>query len=93
MSATASEWRAVGEAVAPMVVAGLAWWEANKGKRESRKAKEFAEPTGNGWAKKVTDALTRIETKQNEQHRNLKRIKKRVWRLERNESAPDQDAP
>lgn len=92
-SVTPEQWRAVGEAVGPMVIAGLAWWEAHKGKKESRKAKEFAEPTGNGFARQVTDALDRIEDKQGSQSKDLKRVKKRVRRLENNESAPNSEAP
>lgn len=53
---TAEDWQNLGSVAVFVVIGGWGAWQAHK-------AKKFAEPTGNGFAKGVKDALADLQEK------------------------------
>lgn len=63
MNVDLESWQAIAGAAALVVVTVHGKWEARKTRKQADKAVELSRPTGNGFAKQVTDALARIESK------------------------------
>lgn len=64
MTIDLQSWQAIGGAAGIVLVAVYNRWEARKTRKTAEKAVELSAPTGNGFAKKVTESLTRIEEAQ-----------------------------
>ena len=63
MNVDLEAWQAIGGAAAIAVVAIENRLSQRKTRKVAEKAVELSAPTGNGFAKTVTDALVRIENK------------------------------
>lgn len=64
---TAEDWQNIGSVAVFVVIGGWGAWQAHK-------AKKFAEPTGNGFAKGVKDALSDLQEKASDQAAATTRI-------------------
>lgn len=64
MNVDLESWQAIAGGVALLVVGVHGKWEQYRTRKKAEKAVELSQPTGNGFAKRVTDALTRIEETQ-----------------------------
>jgi hypothetical protein len=63
MTIDLENWQAIAAGVSIVIVAVYNRWESRKTRKTAEKAVELSRPTGNGFAKKVTETLARIETK------------------------------
>jgi len=64
MNVDLESWQAIAAAAGILLVGVHSKWEQRKTRKAAAKAVELSAPTGNGFAKKVTDALVRIEATQ-----------------------------
>lgn len=64
MTIDLENWQAIGGAVGILAVAIYNRWEGRKTRKAAQKAVELSAPTGNGFAKRVTASLIRIEAAQ-----------------------------
>lgn len=64
MTIDLENWQAIGGAVGILIVAAYSRWEQRKTRKSAERAVELSAPTGNGFAKKVTESLERIEAAQ-----------------------------
>lgn len=64
MNVDIENWQAIGGAVAIVATAVYNRWESRKTRKTAEKAVELSAPTGNGFAKRVTASLIRIEAAQ-----------------------------
>lgn len=76
--------RNIGEVAGYLVIGGFIAWKAHKAEKraseakdEAEKAKDFSEPTGNGFAKYVKDSLAQLKEAANESHVATERIEAR----------------
>lgn len=65
------QWQTVGSIAGYVILGALVTWKTHKTEKKvesardhSKAAEEYAKPTGNGFASKVTSALERIEERQ-----------------------------
>lgn len=63
MSFDLETWQVIGGGIAAIAIGLENRLSQRKTRKVAQKAVELAEPTGNGFAKKVTESLARIETK------------------------------
>lgn len=61
---TGDDWQKVGEIGSYIVLGLLVTYKAHRAEMQAKKAKEYSQPTGNGFAATVKDALVRIEAAQ-----------------------------
>ncbi|MFC0628537.1 hypothetical protein [Kribbella deserti] len=59
----ADDLQALGQALAFLALGGYTAWQSRRSKNEAKAAKEYAKPTGNGFAQTVKDSLARIESR------------------------------
>lgn len=74
---TSDDWQRLGQACLFVIIGGYTAYKAHKSEQQAKKAKEFAEPTGNGFAKNVKDALTHLQESALEQKQTSDRIEAR----------------
>lgn len=65
MTINLENWQAIGGAAGIVLVAIWARIDAYKTKKAAKKAAELSAPTGNGFAKKVTDSLADLKKQGN----------------------------
>lgn len=58
---TADDWILLGKILGGVLVGGYFAYKLHRAEDQAKKAKEFAEPTGNGFAKTVKDSLAVLE--------------------------------
>ena len=63
MTIDLENWQAIGGAAGILLVAAYSRWEQYKTRKAAQRAVVLSAPTGNGFAKKVTETLARIEAK------------------------------
>lgn len=63
MSIDLDSWQAIAAGIALVAVTIHGKWEAYRTRKKAEKAVELSAPTGNGFAKKVTETLERIESR------------------------------
>lgn len=61
---TGDDWQKIGEIAGYVALGALVTWKAHRAEMQAKKAKEYSQPTGNGFAGTVKDALVRIEAAQ-----------------------------
>lgn len=71
---TGDDWIMLGKVLGAIVVGGYFAVKLHLAEQQAKKAKEFAEPTGNGFAKNVKDALADLQEKAADQATATTRI-------------------
>lgn len=63
MNIDLESWQAIAGGVGLAIITIHSKWEAYRTRKKAEKAVELSRPTGNGFAKKVTETLERIESR------------------------------
>lgn len=81
---TGDDWQKIGEVAAYALLGGLVTYKAHRAEMQAKKAKEnaasardFSEPTGNGFAKYVKDSLACLQESATDQRQATERIELR----------------
>lgn len=71
------DWRNIGEVAGYLLIGSYIAYKAHRAEQQAKKAKEYSEPTGNGFAKNVKDALVCLQVSAAEQKNATERIELR----------------
>lgn len=58
----ADDWQKVGEVAGYIIVGAFIAYKAHRAEMQAKKAKEYSQPTGNGFAQSVKDSLQTLQT-------------------------------
>lgn len=61
---TGDDWSTAGQIAGYAILGIIVTYKAHRAEMQAKKAKEYSQPTGNGFAGTVKDALVRIEAAQ-----------------------------
>lgn len=71
---TGDDWRNVGEIVGYATIGGYIAYKAHRAEQQAKRAKEYSQPTGNGFAQNVKDSLAGLQASAAEQKTAIERI-------------------